>query len=528
MSIRKVANLEKQMASNRRSGERRRTIPVQISKYHLEGDLKDHFIEGIDVSKKEQPIVKVFLRPDTRNDVVEPRFELADYADKSRTDSYVADSADPDTGAGVLLFQDCLRAGTDGTYSSGWASSAIHNSKSSKERIQIGLCSVDISAPNPEKGKLGRAQVRMLQPHKSKAFSFSQKEQFLSTIQQNMDQPVGVGRYIPEVLIRVIDNSDESGKLATFTTTLRAPTKPVIDDEIPEYCTPEESMIVFLSPSTENPSHKDLQQILALFDDKSLRNVAMNEVSIEVIPIERRNFGPESAKKFYDSAVVVENNSEVTKNFVSKRGDLIRSKFNMKTVEKNEEGKDFIKGHRMFTRAAFVLNRHQDADVDYAFVTKIEPLETWPRGYEESKIPTEHFQNFCNEESEYLVKIRTEENALSPYQLARRIENRTSRQVSQAQSTTTQVDTPETKAPKETAPKTEAPKETAPKTEAPKETAPKTKAPKETAPKTEAPKETAPKTEAPKFNPMDDFSDDELDDDLVAELDDVFASSSMR
>jgi len=422
-------------------------IPLLVSRYHLEGDAREHYVEGINLSDDKEQTIRIKLRPDDRTiDLVQNpekrRYELADFANKAETASYVADSSDPDAKPGVLLFTNCASTGKN-EFSASWVSSGIHNASNKHERLERAYCSVDVFPPSVDGTRHATAQVRMLLTSESTGFAANDREGILAKIKENIGQQPGKGGYIPEVLIRLIDCTaldETNGRPLTISTTLRAPTKSLGEDDINVYCTADETMAIVLNPDSPYASHKDLQSILDFCSQPGMSDIPIENFAVEVIPVIRRNFGPETAKSFFELKEFTRNDKTVTDYALSNEGHLLRDRFNMKTVELINDAEEIV-SHRMFTPAVFITNDHKDSSVDYSFVTKIQTLEAWPKGFKESEVPTPFFNSYINDPKDYLCKIRTEDAALSPEQLARKAErqarNASAKEV-KANNTTTQ------------------------------------------------------------------------------------------
>ncbi|GIA99045.1 TPA: hypothetical protein JFP82_001946 [Vibrio cholerae O1] len=420
-------NLLTQLASELKQNHSRPAkvnIALQVVSYHLEGDdPTKHYVTGLNIENNQE--IKVSLRPDSRNVDLEKnpelkRYELADYADKSRESSYVVASADSKNNeVGVLVLTDCVKTG-ENSYTAGWAHSAIHNTKDNKESLEVGLCSVDIYPPSIDGSRHAKAQVRLALLKQSEVFDMGNVGGLLNKIKTHMQQPKGSGYFIPEVIIRLIDNSNPEDTYGptTMTVVLKAPTKKIGEDDIPIYCTPDECMTLFLHPDSKNPSHKDLQSIINFCKNPEIATMPQSEMAIEVIPVERRNFGPETAADFFERKTITIDGEPREIIGLSAQALDLKDKFNMRVIEKDESGEENVSNNRMFTTSIFVLNKHKDANVDYHFVSKIFTTLAWPKGYNEKHLPTPYFKELMHQEDQYLVSIRTDEKAMTAEQLA--------------------------------------------------------------------------------------------------------------
>ncbi|WP_337909230.1 hypothetical protein [Vibrio cholerae] len=420
-------NLFSQLASELKQNHSRPAkvnIALQVVSYHLEGDdPTQHYVTGFNIETKQK--IQVSLRPDTRSVDLDKnpelkRYELADYADKSRESSYVIPSSEAKNNEfGVLVLTDCIQSG-ENSYTAGWAHSAIHNTLDNKESLEVGLCGLDIYPPSIDGKRHAKAQVRLANIKKSQAFDMGDVDGLLGKIKMHMEQPKGSGYFIPEVIIRLIDNSnpEETYGPTTMTVVLKAPTKKMGEDDIPIYCTPDECMTIFLHPESQNPSHKDLQSIINFCKNPDIASLPKSEMAIEVIPVERRNFGPETAADFFERKTISIDGEPREIIGLSAQALDLKDKFNMRVIEKDELGEENIVNNRMFTTAIFVLNKHKDENVDYHFVSKIFTTLTWPHGYNEKHIPTPYFKELMHREDQYLVSIRTDEKAMTAEQLA--------------------------------------------------------------------------------------------------------------
>ncbi|MFA0577525.1 hypothetical protein AB4570_10290 [Vibrio sp. 10N.222.49.F1] len=428
-----------------------RNIALMVDSYNIsDDDPANHFITGIDIQTGLE--AKVFLRYDENTS--ENRPSIADFADSSNN-LHVNASTNGDK-AGVVLFNGCEQSGKS-SFKSNWCNVLIRDSAKSKESLSLGLSTVVLKAgeydsENPDAEIRNQAFVRQAMVKESKMFAANQFNELLNAVKSAMIQPEGSGRYLPEVAIRIVDYTEDEPFVDSIT--LTAPYKPQVDDQPNELFSPEECVEYFLSRRLDSNGKDITGAYIDVFQSivnsmKESEELSTEDLFIEVMPVERRKFGPLTTKNFFAlKEVDARNGGKKVVNDLSKKGEVIANRY----MRRTENGSE-----RLYVPTVIGLSKPNDPNdnhPDYLFVTESNTCEVFPKGYPLAHLPTDHYSN----ENEFKKVFENKNDGNKNL-------------VSEAQAQNTE------------APKAEAPKAEAPKAEAPKAEAPKVKTPKADAPK---------------------------------------------
>ncbi len=377
-----------------------RNIALLVKNYNIESeDPNEHFVVGVDVERNED--VKIYLKPlESELTSGHQRPGFADYADPSSSMHVNAESEG--LKPGVLMLDNCEMA-SKGTYKANWIHALIHDSAKTKENLEIGFSSVFLipgryDESQPERELYNQAFVRQAMNKDSKMFAANQADELLAAIQQAMVQPENTGRYRPEAMVRVVDYTDEDPFVESVI--LTAPYKPAEGDEINELYSPQECMEIFLSRQKDEEGNDKTRARFSVLQSivESMRSsdpMPTDEIFLEVIPIQRRNFGPENKKDFFALKEVDGSHGKKTVNALTPKGEVMLNRY-LRRVEGEETERLWtptIVGTAKPTISVSEKGVVSEALADYQFVTKANTNDVFPRGYTQSHIPTNHYAN---------------------------------------------------------------------------------------------------------------------------------------
>ncbi|MEZ9699630.1 hypothetical protein AB4455_19465 [Vibrio sp. 10N.261.46.E12] len=373
-----------------------RNIPVLIERYNTDSDdPNEHFVEGIDLQRDKS--IRVFLK------------ELKEPLNSGNTRPHIADYANTDTNMhvnaageglkpGVILFDSCEFSSKD-TYRASWMHSMIHDSAKTKETIEIGLSTVILSPARydenePDKELFNTAFIRQSITQEAQAIPSNKPQDLLNAVKSAMIQPDNMGKYRPEALVRIVDFTEEEPFVETIM--LTAPYKPSNDDVPNELYTADECVEIFLSKAQDENGNDITRNNFALFQSiiESMNEsdgYSMDELFIEVIPVQRRNFGPETKKDFFALKEVQSTNGTKVVNALTPKGETMLNRYLRRIPEQDTE--------RLWVPTIIGLakpnadNSQPNEYIDYSFVTKTNTSDVFPRGYGQSHIPTENYSN---------------------------------------------------------------------------------------------------------------------------------------
>lgn len=373
-----------------------RNIPVLVEKYNTESeDPNEHFVEGLDL-QRDKPI-RIFLK------------EMKEPLNSGNTRPHIADYANVDTNMhvnasgeglkpGVILFDSCDFSSKD-TYRASWMHSMIHDSAKTKETIEIGLSTVMLKPARydenePDKELFNSAFIRQSITHEAQAIASNKPKDLLNAVKSAMIQPDNMGKYRPEALVRIVDFTEEEPFVETIM--LTAPYKPNDEDSPNELYTADECLEIFMSKALDENGNDVTRNNFALFQSiiesmKESDNYSMDELFIEVIPVQRRNFGPETKKDFFALKEVQTTNGIKVVNALTPKGENMQSRYLRRVPEQDTE--------RLWVPTIIGLAKpnadesQPDEYIDYSFVTKTNTSDVFPRGYGQSHIPTDNYSN---------------------------------------------------------------------------------------------------------------------------------------
>lgn len=404
--------------STRTSKPEKRNIAVVVGRYDTTGERpQQHFVEGVDIET--QKTIRIHLRDIEGNELSEnPRPGIVDYEKPSEEKAAMkVNSSENGESPGVLLFEDCQEL-ADGVYAAGWMRSLIHDSKKTNEEVKIGLATLIIAPgkfnPNtPDAPILNNVFLREAITNNAQAFAMSESDRFIEFVKSSLTQPENEGKFRPEVILRIVEDSGTSPQVE-LASILTAPYKASEDGEIPELCNPNECLEAFMSTPKNDFGIDVTPKSWALFQDildfmKNNPSIDINEAFIEVIPVQRRNFGSESKKSLVDLQEIKTDEGERVINAKTPRGQMMVNRY-LKRNGDEDVTRVWAKTIFATSQAAETVERNGQAVkeyLDYRFITKSNTSQVFPKGYSLQNIPTANF----SDESKLITVFGNNENS---------------------------------------------------------------------------------------------------------------------
>ncbi len=408
-----------QQANTRKSANKQRNIALRVEGYDLSGTSpEEHFAYGQDLVTKKNVSVSLRASQGTLTSGY-MRLELAQIANPQNTKIHVQ-------AGGVIIFDSCYQV-TEGKFIAEWANAAIHNPALKHESVSMAYCTIVMSAArldprNPQKPVYNTAFVRSALVSQAQSFANSQTGELVEFLTKTLSPKEGVGQYRPEAIVRYVDQSSEQADV--FSIILTSLTEKQDDDDMSfnRVCPGNKTMAKILGEQSDATpvSYSAFQALLE--DMKANADIPKESFAVEVIPVLRRNFGPEKRKELF-GLVDKQTPQGVTQvNGRSQTGNLLFNRFHKNTGEQTTKLWFPCILSQMCTFDTDIVDGAQvRKPKDYIFIKDIHTTDIFPTGYEQHHLPTKNFsdralavERYSGNGSDEAVKaVNQEEQALA-------------------------------------------------------------------------------------------------------------------
>ncbi|WP_200769046.1 hypothetical protein [Vibrio nigripulchritudo] len=371
----------------------RQNIPLIIEQFVLEGEPHEHYAVGRNALNPETQI-RVSLRPLSKalaSGNERPSLEVM--ANPNSGAQYVVNGQQNLKKNGVILFDNCIQT-EEATYTANWPHTIVHDPAKGNEHLNMSYSSLHLFPSKPRTDDPSvlsnrSAFVRTVDKANAKKFELSNLAEMFHYMVDCLEPKANSGRSRPELLFRIIaENEDPEINIpSSHAVLLTSVTEEVEGQEFREVASGKQSVESFFNPNIGGYRYKQFREFIEIIQDPEVQS---SNVFVEIIPIQRRNLGPETAKSFFVEHTYETSIGPVVAEKLSPKGEILMEKY-----YRNEVPDNYLYSRSVYVPSVIGLTQAQNEGqfIDYLFVSKVDSLDTYPKGYNLDLIPTAHFNH---------------------------------------------------------------------------------------------------------------------------------------